>query len=139
MPKIFETNILIILLAGFLFFMLGAIWYGGIFNEQWMALTEITEADAEATMGRAMAVGCVIALLQAVGIAGIYSMASRDGGSLKIGLKVGTLSWLFFAMPITLYAWNYENRSADLTHIDLGYLLIGYLIMGAVYGLLRKD
>jgi len=64
MPKLFGTNILLILLAGFLFFMLGWIWYGMLFQEQWMALTGITEEAAEATMGRAMAVGFLISLLQ---------------------------------------------------------------------------
>jgi hypothetical protein len=135
-PKIFGTNILIILLAAFLFFLLGWLWYGGIFGAKWTALTGMTKEIAEATMGRAMAVGFLLSLLQATGLAGIMSM-KQDGGLAK-GLKVGALSWSFFALPLTAYAWNYENAPADLFRIDAGYLLVGYLLMGAVYGLLRK-
>ncbi|RZV44845.1 MAG: DUF1761 domain-containing protein, partial [Acidimicrobiales bacterium] len=107
MPKIFGTNILIILLAAFLFFMLGWLWYGGIFSEKWMALSGMTEEIAAETMTRSMAVGCLLSLLQALGLAGIMSMKSEGG--LTKGLKVGGLSWLFFALPISAYAWNYEG------------------------------
>ena len=108
-----------------------------LFQEQWMALTGVTEEAAEATMGRAMAVGFLISILQATGIAGIMSMASA-GGVAK-GLKVGCLSWLFFALPISAYAWNYEDRPMALLQIDVAYLLVGYLIMGLIYGLFRKS
>jgi hypothetical protein len=136
MPKIFGTNILIILLAAFAFFMLGWLWYGGIFKEQWMALTGITEEIAEPTMARAMAVGCLLSLLQAIGLAGIMKMTGKSG--LKTGLKVGALSWLLFALPLSAYAWNYENAPMTLLQIQASYLLVAYLVMGAVYGLLRK-
>ncbi|NND82243.1 MAG: DUF1761 domain-containing protein [Gammaproteobacteria bacterium] len=135
MPKLFGTNILIILLAAFLFFVLGAIWYGGVFHDQWLELTGVNP-DPEGG-AQVFVIGFVIVLLQALGIAGIVSMAPNKG--LRGGLKVGMLSWLFFALPISAYAWNYEERSVTLLQIDAAYLLVGYLIMGAVYGLLRKE
>ena len=137
MPKIFGTNVLIILLAAFLFFMFGWLWYGILFSETWMALTGITAEVAEQSMAQSMLFGCLIALLQATGLAGIMSMASEGG--LAKGLRVGFLSWLFFALPISAYSWNYEGTPLLLLEIDAGHLLIGYLLMGAVYGLLGNS
>ena len=137
MPKLFATNVLIILLAGFLFFMFGWIWYDMLFGEKWMALTGVTMETAEQNMARSMAVGFLISLLQAAGIAAIISIKSQPG--IAAGLKAGILSWLFFALPITAYNWNYAGAPFELLQIDAGYLLLGYLLMGAVYGVLRKS
>jgi hypothetical protein len=135
MPKIFNTNILVILLAAFLFFMVGWLWYGVLFMEKWMALQGI-EAAPEGVQATPMLIGFVISLLQATGLAGIMKMTGKHG--LQTGLKVGAMSWLFFALPVTAYAWNYANAPTDLLKIDGSHLLVGYLVMGVVYGLLRK-
>ena len=137
MPKLFGTNILIILLAAFLFFMLGWIWYDMLFGETWMALTGVTMESAEQNMAQSMAIGFLLSLAQATGIAGMMSMKSVGG--VATGLRVGALSWMLFGLPITAYSWNYAGTPTELLHIDAGYLLVGYLVMGAVFGLLRKN
>jgi len=136
MPKLFGTNILIILLAGFLFFMLGSVWFGALFSDAWMELAGMTEEAANENMPRAMAVGLLLSILQAAGIAGILSLMSEGG--LAKGLKIGFLAWLLFALPTLSYDWNYANMPAALLQIDAGYQLIGYLIMGALLGWMRK-
>jgi hypothetical protein len=136
-PKLFKTNILVILLAGFLFFMLGWVWYGVFFQETWMALAGITQEVAEQNMGRSMAVGVVLSLVQATGLAAIINMSNRSG--LANGIKAGLLAWLFFALPLVSYNWNYAGAAFGLLEIDAGYNLIGYAVMGAVIGLLKKS
>ncbi len=136
MPKIFKQNSLVILLAALAFFMIGWLWYGVLFEEQWLKLTGMDNTETTEGMGRALAIGFVIALLQALGLAAILSL--KDRVSLMSGLKVSALAWLFFALPISAYAWNYAGAALGLLKIDAGHLLAGYLVMGAVYGLLGK-
>ena len=136
MPKLFQTNILLILLAGFLFFMLGWLWYDMLFGARWMELAGVTMEMAEQNMARSMAVGLVLSLVQASGIAAIMSMNSASG--LGGGLKAGLLAWFFFALPQVSYNWNYAGSPFELLQIDAGYTLVGYALMGAVIGSLRK-
>lgn len=136
MPKLFGTNILIILLAGFLFFMLGWLWFGILFGDAWMALAGVTEETASENMGRSLIIGLLLSILQATGIAAILSMASERG--ISKGLKVGFLVWLLFALPTLTYDWNYAISPFQLLVMDAGYQLLGYLLMGAVLAGLHK-
>ncbi len=136
MPRIFGTRLWVILLATIAFFMIGWLWYGFLFMEKWMALEGMAIDGSDAPPPSQMLVGVIISLLQALGLAGIMSMTGKTG--VKTGLKVGALSWLFFAVPLMAYRWNYANGPAELFHIDIGHLLLGYLVMGLIYGLLRK-
>lgn len=135
MPKIFNTKIWIILLAAVIFFMIGWAWYGMLFMEKWMALEGMT-IDDSAPPAKEMMIGFLISLLQALGLAGIIGATGKFG--IGAGLKVGALAWLFFAVPLMAYRWNYAEGPAELFQIDIAHLLIGYLAMGAIYGLLRK-
>ncbi len=135
MPQIFNTKLWVILLATVLFFMLGWLWYGYLFMEKWMALEGISP-DGDAPGAKPMVIGFLISLLQALGIAGIMKLA--NGHTVGKGLKVGFLAWLFFAVPLMAYRWNYAEGPAELFHIDIAHLLVGYLLMGAVFGLLRN-
>jgi len=136
MPQIFNTKLWVILLAAIVFFMIGWIWYGMLFMEEWAALEGIDiSGEPEMEMDK-MGIGFIISLLQAIGLAGIMKMSGKYG--IKTGLKVGALSWLFFALPLMAYGWNWGNDPAQLFHIDIAHLLVGYLAMGLVYGLLRK-
>jgi hypothetical protein len=137
MPKLFNTNILVILLAGFLFFMLGWLWYDPLFGEKWMELTGVTAESAEATMGRAMIIGFILSLLQAAGVAAM--MYGNSAGGVVNGLKAGGFAWLLFGAPVSAYSWNYEGTPLMLLEINLGYMLIGYLLMGAVIGAMKKE
>ena len=48
MPKINGTSLLGILAATFVFYMLGFLWYGIVFQEAWMSANNITMEMAEA-------------------------------------------------------------------------------------------
>jgi len=123
------------LLATIVFFMIGWIWYGMLFMEKWMTLEGIEPVDG-GPPAKEMIIGFLISLLQALGLAGIMKATGKYG--VGTGLKVGALVWLFFAVPLMAYRWNYAQGPAELFHIDIAHLLIGYLVMGAIYGLFRK-
>lgn len=100
-----------------------------------MALEGIEPVDG-GPPPKEMLIGFLISLLQALGLAGIMGASGKYG--IGAGLKVGALAWLFFALPLMAYRWNYAKGPAELFHLDIAHLLIGYLTMGAIYGLLRK-
>jgi hypothetical protein len=132
MAKLFETNVLVVLLAGLLFFMFRCVWYGGLFQEVWMTLAGVTQEVAEQNMGRSMAIGILLSLVQATRIVAIINMSNSSGAA--NGIKVGVLAWLFFALPLVSYNWSYAGAAFGLFEIDAGYNLVGY----AVIGLLKK-
>jgi len=137
MPQIFNTKLWIILLATIVFFMVGWLWYGYLFMEKWMTLEGIPlEQNAGGPPPVQIFGGFIISLLQALGLAGIISLTGKY--SVISGLKIGALAWLFFAVPIMAYRWNYAEGPTELFQIDIAYLLVGYLTIGLVYGLLRK-
>lgn len=107
------------------------------FLEKWMTLEGIPlDKNQAGPPPIEILGGFVISALQALGLAGIISLTGNYG--IKTGLKIGALAWLFFAVPIMAYRWNYAQGPAELFHIDIAHLLVGYLAMGLVYGLLRK-
>jgi hypothetical protein len=102
-----------------------------------MTLAGVTQEMAEQNIGRSMAVGALLSLGQAAGIAAIINMS--NGSGTVNGIKLGLLTWLLFALPLVSYNWNYAGAAIELLEIDAGYNLVGYAVMGAVIGLLRKD
>lgn len=141
MPRLFDSHIAVILLASVLFYMVGFLWYGGIFADTWMELSGVTQDSAEATMGPAMAIGFVISVMQVIGLAGILKLAG--GFTLGKGVKIGVMTWFFFALPFVCYAWIYSANalSANATKmlaIDASHLFFAYLVAGAALGMMRK-
>ena len=137
MPSIFKTKLWIILLATIVFFMIGWLWYGILFMEKWMSLEGIPlEKNSAGPPTKEIIGGIFISLFQALGLAGIISLTGKY--SVMSGLKIGALTWLFFAVPLMAYRWNYAEGPTELFHIDIAHLLVGYIAMGLVYGLLRK-
>ncbi|HHL42481.1 MAG TPA: DUF1761 domain-containing protein, partial [Hellea balneolensis] len=72
MPKIFGTSLIGILAASVVFFMLGWLWYGIIFQEMWMGLAGITETEPNPMT---MVWGFVITVVQVLGIAFVLNHA----------------------------------------------------------------
>ncbi len=136
MPEIFNTKIWIIFLASVVFFLIGWVWYGMLFMEKWMTLEGLTIDENSAPSPKEMLFGFTISLAQALGLAGVIGSSGKYG--LTSGLKTGALAWLFFAVPLMAYRWNYAEGPPELFKLDISHLLIGYLVMGAIYGLLRK-
>lgn len=141
MPKIFGTSLIGILAATLVFYMLGFIWYGFAFAEQWMSLNGITAAEAQLRneqLGAMLFVwGLLISLLQVLGLAAVINWA---GASVlvtcaKIGLTIG----LLIAVPILGYGVLYAGSPVNLMLIDAAHLVLGYVLIGIVLSFFRKD
>jgi len=142
MPKIFGTNLLGILAATVLFFLLGWLWYGVIFEDMWLALMGVSKeaaAAAEAEAGPMMLVwGFLITLLQVLGLAYILHHASAS--LLVTCVKIGAIVAVLLALPLIAYNTLYGDAPTALLGLNFVHILIGYIISCAVLSFFRgKD
>ena len=136
MPKIFGTNLLGIVLAAIVFFMLGWVWYGMLFMEQWMAVHGLA-TDGEMAMGP-MIGGFIIGLLQVVGLSFILHHAGAS--TLKTCAKICAIVAVLIAIPMAAYNVNYVGKDVSLLWIDGLYSLVGFVLIGIVLSFFRgKD
>lgn len=142
MPKIFGTSLLGILAATVVFYLLGFLVYGVLFQDYWLAATGMTEADAMA-IGEAKGVmmwvwGIVISLMQVLGLA--YVLQQSSASLLATCAKICAIIAVLIALPLMAYGWLYEGSSTNGLMLDFGHILVGYALVGVVLSFFRgKD
>jgi len=128
-----RTNYPAIVVAAIAYFLLGAVWYGLLFNKAWMALEHVTVEQAK-TMNPA--VPYIVSFLLELLIA--YSLAQlciwRNANTPGRGASVGVLIWIGFIGPITAMTYMFEMRSWTLFAINEFYPLAGLVLMGLILG-----
>ena len=137
MPKIFGLNIIAVILAAVVFFALGAVWYGVLFSDAWMAAHGIaTEQAQDADAGPWMAVGFLITLAQVFGLG--FVLRKADPGSFVGAAGIGLGLGLMLATPLMAYSLVYLPGH-DLQHfaIDAAHLTIGWVLVCAILGLFK--
>jgi hypothetical protein len=115
---------------------IGMLWYGMLFEAQWMALSGITQADIDAANpAMSMTVGAVNTLIAMAGLGWLIARLGEDSwiGGLKTGLAVGVL----FALTTAALGFIYGVQNRGLIPIDFGYLLLMYGVGGLLIGGLR--
>ena len=132
-----KTNYLAVIVAAIAYWLLGAIWYGVVFGEAWMALEHMTEERAR-SMNPVLPY--VITLLLNLLIA--YALAQiciwRNADTLGRGASVGVLLWIGFVGPVTFTTYMYEMRPKELYAINQFFPLAGFVLMGAILGGWKK-
>lgn len=131
------VNYLAVLLAAFASFMLGWVWYGMLFQKQWMAATGKTAEeckDQKMPMGL-MALTFAALLVMALMLAGIIGHLGPSGYTVKNGMVSGGAVWLGFVITTMLVNHGYGGVKRALTVIDGGHWLAVLLLQGAVIGL----
>ena len=132
-----KTNYLAVIVAAIAYWLLGAIWYGVVFGEAWMALEHMT---AEQARSMNPVLPYVITLVLNVLIA--YALAQiciwRNANTLGRGASVGVLLWVGFVGPVTFTTYMYEMRPKELYAINQFFPLAGFVLMGAILGGWKK-
>jgi hypothetical protein len=132
-----RTNFPAVVVAAISYWILGAIWYGVLFSEPWMALEHITDEQAK-SMNPVLPY--VITLLLNLLIA--YSLAQvciwRNANTFGRGASVGVILWIGFVGPITFTTYMYEMRPWQLFAMNELYPLFGLVLMGAILGAWSK-
>jgi hypothetical protein len=130
-----NVNILAVLVAAVVTFVLGAFWYSPVlFARQWMQAQGYTPERLEemkkkgltrAYVGSAL---CYLVMAYVVALLATYTNST----TLAQGLWLGFLAWLGFAAPIGLTANLFSEKPIAAWVIDAGYQLAYLVIMGAL-------
>jgi len=135
-----KTNYLAVFVAAVVYWLLGAVWYGALFNKAWMQLEAIPKEQIEAMKGAAVALPYVITFVLNLLIAFVLSQLCswRNATTAAKGASLGVLLWVGIVGPITYTTHMYEMRPLNLFLINEGYVLVGLLVMGAIVGAWTK-
>ncbi|PHQ60874.1 MAG: hypothetical protein COC03_00555 [Robiginitomaculum sp.] len=139
MLKSITLNLLGIIVATVVFYLLGYLWYGMIFSEMWLTFNGITEADAAAQaakMGNMMYIGGIaITLAQVLGLTYILHLAKAS--TLFTSVKTCTIIAVLIALPLMMYAHIYEGASQEAIALNFAHTLVGYILVGVILGFFR--
>lgn len=130
------VNYLAVLAAAFASFMLGWVWYGMAFKDQWMAARGLKPEeckDQEMPMGL-MALTFAALALMALMLAGVMGHLGPTGFTVKNGILSGALMWLGFVITTMVVNNGYGGAKRALTIIDGGHWLAVLALQGAILG-----
>ncbi len=133
-----KVNYLAVLVSALMYWWLGALWYGELFSKQWMALENLTAAQARGTGDVALPyiVTFVLNLLISYVLAELCSW--RNANTAVRGAGVGALLWIGILGPVAFTTYMYEMRSKELFAINEFYPFVGLCLMGAILGAWTK-
>lgn len=114
-------------------FFVGFLWYGLIFQEQWMALTGVSDEGSGDSMW--MLLGVLQTLVTMVGLG--WFIGRDGGGGWMHGLKIGAIAGVCFALMTSAYGFIYQTSPMGLLPIDWSHLLVVYAVGGAIIGGLK--
>lgn len=127
MPRVFGLNLIGVVVATVAFYIVGAVWYGALFQEQWMASMGVTAEAAGAGSPIWMAGGFLITIMQVVGIGLVLKWKGAAG--LANAAMTAFVLWLVFALPFCHYTYLYTPaHDATLLMIDASHLLVGWVV-----------
>jgi hypothetical protein len=133
-----KTNYGAIVVSAVVYWMLGALWYGVLFGQRWMALEGITMEQAK-SMNPVLPY--VITLVLNVVIAFVLAQLCiwRNANTAARGAAVGVLLWIGIVGPIVFTTYMYEMRSKELFAINEFFSLVGLCLMGVILGAWTKS
>ena len=132
-----KTNYLAVAVCAAVYWLLGGLWYGLLFGQRWMALENMTEAQA-----RSMNVALPYIITFILNLLITYVVAQlclwRNANTAARGAAIGVLLWVGIVAPITYTTHMYEMRPKELFAINEFYPLVGLCLMGAILGAWTK-
>ena len=142
-----EVNLLAVLVAGVVPMVIGALWYGPVFGQRWMALMETTEEELREGFNplKTYGVSFVLALVTAYVIAQLVAEVSPEsvssigggGGAAMVGVHVALMALVAFVLPAAHQSVTFEGRKAGLAWLHIGYNGVALLGQAVVIALWR--
>jgi len=129
-----NINWIAVLLGALGYFALGALWYSKLlFAPKWIQYTkvDVSNPDAKKGMGMLMLMSFIWMFITALGIAILQERMFKVWGVVG-GLKLGTLTGLFFGTAAISISYLYEKRPMGLYWINGGYTLLGNIIAAII-------
>ncbi|MDX2233442.1 MAG: DUF1761 domain-containing protein [Hyphomonadaceae bacterium] len=133
--RIAGHSVLAILAASAAMYVIGALIYGLLFSEAWMALSGYTK-DSFAGQEWRMALSPVMPVLIAVGLSMLLRW--RGAGTLGAGLSTGVIAAVFFLVSSRLYMFVYGVEPPGLLALDALHMVLIGAVGGAILGVWPK-
>ena len=129
MPDV-DVNMLAVLVAGIVYFVIGALWYSqGLFGKMWRKHLGAKAPDkSKAT--NAMIVGFVAALVTNYVLAIVIAMTAAV--TFADGAMTAFWMWLGFMLPVALAGVLWEGKKLPVFWIHAFYLLVAMLVSGGI-------
>ena len=132
-----RINYLAIIVAAILYWLLGALWFGVLFSNQWMALEGFKAADLKNINPTIPYIVSMIANLVIAFILALVCATQKADSAVK-GAQTGILMGIGFVATTALSTYMFEGRPFHLYLINEGYPVVGLALMGAVIGAWKK-
>jgi hypothetical protein len=132
-----KTNYAAVFVSALAYWILGALWYGLLFNKPWMAMENISMESAKA-MNPVLPYVVTFALNLLIAFVLAQICIWRSANSAARGAALGIFLWIGFVGPVTFTTYMYEMRSMQLFAINEFYALVGFCLMGAILGAWTK-
>jgi hypothetical protein len=132
MPEFGDINWLAVVVAVVASQIIGFIWYGPLFQKQWMAALGKTEADMSGNAGPAIVIGIICSTVITIALALLLTL--WDPIDLKNGVKAGLFMAIGFVIPYIVLTTMYEERSRALMWIAVSNQLVTAAVVGGILG-----
>ena len=130
MPRIAGVNVLGILAATVVMWLLGFLFYGLLFSDAWMAGNGYTEAMYEGNSALWMPAGILIPLILAYGLG--WHMKQKNISTAKTAALFGLWLALLIGVPLMMYNYVYSpHHSWEVLLIDSGHTIATF-VLGSV-------
>ncbi len=127
------VNILAVLLATVVRFILGALWYGPLFSKAWMNEINADMHGEKTGLAKLLMAMFVISLVSSYVLGMFLGDALPLVGDVLASLSVG-LVWVGGSIAMN---YMFAKRSMKLFLIDAGFHTVAFTLMGVVFGLLQ--
>lgn len=129
-----NINLLAVIVAALIPFVVGYAWYGPVFGQQWMDLIGIKKADRKKEKKSGMEKTMTLTLLSNLALSYVLAHFLRFTGSTNIadGMIVAYWAWFGFTAATQVPNFLYEKKPLKLMLIHVGYNLVCMLLMGVL-------
>jgi hypothetical protein len=125
-----------VIISAIAYWMLGAVWYGVLFTNQFVSLMRLTPQQLEEMQKQVPAKEYSLAflsgLIMSVVLAWLFSLIKPKSTIQAAG--IAALLWCGFVITTTLDTVLFESRPLGLYLINNGYHLVGLLLIGLILG-----
>jgi hypothetical protein len=126
----FSANVLAVLVAAVLQWLVGWLWYGVIFNKSYRSLVGVADGQKQGNPGGIMALIFITNLIVAFAVAQIVMLSHIS--TCTMGLYIGVVCGLGFVVPPLLAQHVSESRPFKLFGIHAIYWLIAMGLSGCL-------
>jgi MFS family permease len=129
-----HVNWLAVLAAALLSFVLGGIWYSGLFAKPWQAAAGVSDEQMKSGNKPLMfAAAFLLALIQST----VFAFFEGPNATVTFGAAIGFAAGLCWVAAGIALTYIFERRSPKLALINGGYATLQFTLIGTILGAWR--